>query len=397
MTHPYLRYLAAWDRDEVQFLAALSDLAGVRVRFAGVPQSPRASVSLSAFIADPMAAITEAADGTLLLPGNPHTVLRQLQAECATRPRERGPAWVPGAARRFFAGDGPGDGSAPAWPDEPRVDRYRRALFEELLEERGASGRDDVAGEPLSPPWAGGQRFAVCLTFQVAEASQMPLVGRMLEEYKAREIPTTYFLESTPSWWDHGALEAVRQAGGEVALLGLGRRVDPLRARAGQLARRLTRLEPVIEQHAITGWRCPEGRISGRLVEALGARLAYDSSLADCCRPGESRLGCAVTTPFRLDGVLEVPVTVPADTDLQRQGVAGLDFLELMRGKAMEIRQRYGVVVLSISLDPALGGGRIQRDLLGALMGDLFDTGDGWFTTPGVVAAHWNRCCRPDS
>lgn len=392
--HPYLRYLAAWDRDEVHFLGVLSELAGVRVRFAGVPQTPaEGAIGLGAFIADPMAAITEAADGTLLLPGNPHTVLRQLQLENMQRPRERGPGWVPVAARRFLAGDGVAEGSAPAWPDEPRVDRYRRALYKELLEEREASGRDDLVASPLSPPWPGGKRFAVCLTFQVSEAGQMPHVGRVLEEYKSREVPTAHFLAGDTSWWDHGALEAVRQSGGEVALLGLGRRVDPQRARAGQLRRRLDRLQPVIEQHGISGWRNPAGRITERLVEALGSQLTYDSTLADTADPrGGHSLGCAVTSPFRLDGMLEVPVTIPADTHLFRQGITGLDFLELMRAKAFKIRQRYGVVVLSISLDPTMGGGRVQRDLLGALMGDLIDTGDAWFTTPGAVAQHWGLC-----
>ncbi len=397
--HPYLRFLAAWDREEPDFFAALDELVGRPVRFSGLTRSPRDLRDCLAFFRnDPMAAVTEAPDGTLLLPGNPHLVLRQLLERHYLPPR---PPWwskVPNpvqrstaALRRSLAGRKPPPPTADSdrglrWPDEPRVDRYRRHLYEGLVEER-----EDGPGELLGNPWPRDKRYALCLTYEVTSPDGMRLVGKVMAEGNAHGAPSTFFVAGLPDLWDHEGLQDVGLEGGEVALLGSTLAPRLAHARPARIRKALDRIQPLVERHRIQGYRHRSSRVTRPLLEALAERFAYDSSIPDAARcpvTGTVR-GGAVSFPFSNPPIMEVPVTTPPDQALRSQGYEGLDFLDLLRRKVLAIRERRGLATLTIRLSPDQGGQRVQRDLLGALLGELAENGDVWFTTPGQVARHW--------
>ncbi len=398
--HPYLRYLAAWDQDEAEFLSALDEIAGRPVRFSGLTRSPQDLGDCLAFFRnDPVAAVTEAPDGTLLLPGNPHLVLRMLLEQHYLPPaqprlgRARRDVLRAGAALRRFFDRGPLTEGDPdlcglRWPDEPRVDRYRRDLYEGLLEER----RDGTGGM-LDEPWPGGKRYALCLTYEVASAEGMRLADKALEEGMGRGVPPAFFIGTQREIWDHELVAELRAGGGEVGLLGLSLGANLAHARPGRIRRALDRVQPLVDRHRIAGYRHRTSRVTLPLLEVLAERFAYDSSIPDAARDpvtGAVR-GCAMTTPFANPPMMELPLTLPPDGALLSQGYEGLDFLDLLRRKALAIRERRGVATLAIRLDPSGGGHRVQRDLLGALLGELADQDDVWFTTPAQVARHWER------
>ncbi len=398
--HPYLRYLAAWDRDEPAFFAALDEIAGRPVRFSGLTRSPQdLGDCLAYFRNDPMAAVTAAPDGTLLLPGNPHLVLRLLLERHYLPPDQprlgrarRDLLRARASVRRFFE-RGPTPGDVPddcglRWPDEPRVDDYRRHLYEGLLEER-AGGGDELKG----PPWPGGKRYAICLTFEVASADGMRLVGKALEESISRGAPPAFFVGTQKDIWDHELVAEVNAGGGEVGLLGLSLGANLAHARPGAIRRALDRVQPLVDRHRIVGYRHRSSRVTRPLLQALAERFAYDSSIPDTARDpvtGAIR-GCALSTPFATTPMMELPLTLPPDESLLSQGVEGLDFLDLMRRKALAIRERRGVATVVVRLEPAVGGSRVQRDLLGAMLGELAERDDVWFATPAQVTGHWQR------
>ena len=398
--HPYLRYLAAWDRDEPAFFAALDEIAGQPVRFSGLTRSPQDLGDCLAFFRnDPMAAVTEAPDKTLLLPGNPHLVLRLLLERHYLPPdqprlgRARRDLLRAGASLRRFFERGPGlgeqaDDCGLRWPDEARVDRYRRDLFEGLVEERRGP-----SGGLLASPWPGGKRYALCLTLEVASPDGMRLVGTALEEAVSRGVPPAFFIGTQREIWDHELVGEVSAGGGEVGLLGLSLGANLAHARPGRIRRALDRIQPLIDRHRIVGYRHRSSRVTRPLLEALAERFAYDSSIPDTARdPATDAVrGCALTTPFAIPPMMELPLTLPPDESLLSQGYEGLDFLDLLRRKALAIRDRRGVATLAIRLEPDVGGRRVQRDLLGALLGELAELDDVWFATPAQVARHWQR------
>jgi hypothetical protein len=402
--HPYLCYLAAWDRDEPAFFAALDEIAGRPVRFSGLTRSPQdLSDCLAFFRNDPMAAVTESPDGTLLLPGNPHLVLRLLLERHYLPPDQprlgrarRDLLRASASVRRFFE-RGPGhgdvvDGCGLRWPDEPRVDRYRRDLFVGLVEER-----HEPPPGLLDAPWPGGKRYALCLTFEVASPDGMRLVGKALEEATSRGVPPAFFIGTQRELWDHELVGEVSAGGGEVGLLGLSLGANLAHANPGRIRRALDRIQPLVDRHRIVGYRHRSSRVTRPLLEALAERFSYDSSIPDTARdPATAAVrGCALSTPFAIPPMMELPLTLPPDESLLSQGYEGLDFLDLLRRKALAIRERRGVATLAIRLEPNVGGRRVQRDLLGALLGELAELDDVWFATPAQVAGHWQRAMAP--
>jgi len=413
--HLYLRYLSSWDRDETGFHAALDELALRPVRFSGVPrQYDDDATALAAFMVDPMAAVTEAPDGTLLLPGNPHQLLRQVVEE-RFRPGKR-PGWhrMPQALQRGLASTRrlargrrppmrlrePRPGQGLIWPDEPRVDRYRRALYEGLVEERfrpggaqGAQGTHRHRASLLGPPWPESSRYAVAVTYEGSSRDGMKLVGAVHEENLARGVRPCFYLAPRRAMWDHEALEAVRETGGEVGLYGLQPGGAAAHLRPGLIKRLLARAAPLVERHEIVGHRSPTAQVPSPLLQALSETLLYDSSIPDTtrCSFTAARRGCAVTVPFWREVMLELPVTVPADTLLRDLGYVGLEFLEVVRAKIRAVARRHGLATLAIRLEPGYGGSRVQRDLLGAILEDLRDEGGVWFASPREVAALWRE------
>lgn len=402
--HPYLRFLAAWDREEPDFFAALDELVGRPVRFSGLTRSPRDLDDCLAFFRnDPMAAVTEAPDGTLLLPGNPHLVLRQL-LERHYLPL-RTPWWsrVPGtvqrsgaALRRSLAGKRPeprpGSDKGLRWPDEPRVDIYRRHLYEGLVEERGAD-----PGDLLGAPWPRRKRYALCLTYEVATSEGMKLVSKVMAEGCAHGARPAFFVSGRPTLWDHEVLEEVTAEGGEVGLLGSTLSPKLAHTRPARIRKALDRVQPLVERHRVVGYRHRSSRVTRELLTVLAERFAYDSSIPDSARCPVTGIvrGSAVAFPFANPPMMEIPVTTPPDQALRDQGYEGLDFLDLLRRKVLAIRERHGLATLTVRLAPDQGGQRVQRDLLGALLGELADQGDVWFATPAQVARHWERAAAP--
>ncbi len=413
--HPFLRYLASWDRDEAGFHATLAELALRPVRFSGVPRRHDDLTScLSAFVVDPMAAVTEAPDGTLLLPGNPHQVLREIVEERFAPSRR--PHWhrLPLSVRRSLVttrrivrgrqalpplGE-PRPGQGLAWPDEPRVDRYRRALFEGLVEERfrpggarGAAGTHRHRAELLAPPWPERGRYALCLGYDVASREGLRLVPSALQENLARGVRPAFYLAPLRGLWDDALLDEVRSAGGEIGLLGLvpGTERAPLRPR--RLERAVQRVIPWLERHEVVGHRDPCRRPSEPLLRALAPHLLYDGSVPDTvlCPVTGARRGCAVTVPFWREVMLQLPITVPDDGQLRDHGVAGLEYLELLRAKVRAIARRHGVAALALRLEPGAGGSRVQRDLVGAALEELRDEGGLWTATPRELATLWRE------
>lgn len=375
MTHPYIRYLAAWDLEEAGFHAELDRLAGRPVRFSGVPR-PCATVDacLRAFTSDPMAAVTEAPDGTLLLPGNPHQVLRELLHRRGT------------SKKGLFGtrSGGPRGCGSLGWPDEARVDDYRRALYRGLVDE--ALTRDDPQRAHLeAAPWPDRRRYALCVTYEVDTRDAMQQVNAVVEEDLAHGAVPTLFV--APELLGAKALRGAVEAGAEVGLLA----TEAHHLRPARIRRQLRRRSKDMEELQVRGMRGAPWALSGQRLDELRQVTRYSCSMPDTvpCPGRGGHRGCAITTPFRREGILEVPITVAPQEMLLDGGWQGLDLMDLIRTKIMAIRERYTVAVVSIRMAPDRGTSRVQRDLLGAILGETAEPGDVWFTTPGRVAEHW--------
>ncbi len=405
----FLRFLARWDRDAGALRAAFSDVAGHPIEFGGMEPPRNAAALFGLFERDPLDAITQRADGAWALPWHPYKTWRTVVEERYLTPRPpplhaRLPLpyhAVPGRLRLalypLVAGKSDLDPEAsppdPAWPIEPRLDRMRSQLYRHLADEGTRTGSFEPVSEDDAPrgPWPGGRRYPLLMTHDVDTKEGLKHAGRVLDEMVELGLKPCFFLVGHAYKWDPGFCDAVREAGGEIALHGdtHDNRISYLDAAAA--GRRLDSCKRHMRRWDILGFRSPSLLVSDALYEAVGPRFAWDSSVPDTDTHTliGPRRGCGTTFPFRRGGTLVLPTTMPADDRLLLLGYEGLPALSLMRRKWRHVRKTGGLCHFLTHPEPHLFGRPVIRDLYRALLREILDADDAWIATPSEVASFW--------
>jgi len=401
LSSDYLRFLARWDRDEEALRQAISDSGGVEVSFRGtVP--PRDSAALfNMFERDPLDAVTELEDGSLVLPYHPWDAYRNIVEEAylgeVKAPLHARVAlpyhWVPGPLRLaiypLIAGrsgiDIESSPPYPSWPIEPRLDSFRSTLFQGLTEAKGPT-KNTTQGA-----WPKGRRYVFMMTHDIDTKEGMKMAGQVLDEMVELGLKPCFFLVAHGYQWDDGFCDAVRQAGGEIALHGDTHDNRIAFEPRERIKTRLDSCRELIERHHILGFRSPSLLVSHDLYEEIGARFAWDSSVPDCDTNTliGPRRGCGTIFPYRRQGTIVLPITMPADDRLLLLGYRGLDLLGLLRRKWQHVREVGGLCHFLTHPEPHLFGKSVIRDLFRALIQEAVDLDDCWIATPSMVADYW--------
>ena len=389
-----LRFIARWDQDAEALRRAVSDLAGREVHFGRDELPPEREALFALFDRDPLGAVTQREDGSWVLPWNPYSAYRHIVEE-RYLPR-RGPPLhariplpyhlVPGPLRMalypLVAGRATAPDASPpspGWPFDGRIDTFQKRLFS------GITGDDPISC------WPGGARYPLLVTHDVDTKEGMRLAGRVLEDMVELGVKPCFFLVARGYAWDEGFCDAVRQAGGEIALHGdvHDNRISYLPQDA--IARRLDRCHDQLVRHGILGFRSPSLLVSDALYLALGSRFAWDSSVPDTDTNTllGPRRGCGTTFPFRRGGTVVLPTTMPADDRLLLLGYRGLDLIEPLRRKWQQVRKIGGLCHFLTHPEPHLFGRPLVRDLFKAVLKEILDAGDAWVATPSMVAERW--------
>ena len=116
---------------------------------------------------------------------------------------------------------------------------------------------------------------------------------------------------------------------------------------AAERRRRLDAAAPLVERYGIVGYRAPSLLRTRALLRDLGERYRYDSSIPTSGGPFPvPNNGCASARPFSLEGVVELPVTMPRDGTLRFLGFGPDAIARLWIDCAEAIARARGVVVL---------------------------------------------------
>lgn len=406
----FLRFLAAWDRDELALREAIADIAGHPIEFAGSAPPAGASALFGLFERDPLDAVSQRDDGTWVLPYHPWVAWRSVVEE-RYLPKARAPLHarlrlpyhaVPGRLRLALypvvAGRQGADPETsppdPMWPIEGRIDALRERLFLAAREEAALSGSlplDLADGGVAHGPWPGGRRHPLLFTCDVDTREGLAPAGRVLDELAALGLKPCFFLVGRAYHWDPGFALAVRQAGGEIGLHGDVHDNRIAFADTRGAGRRLDTCSHLVERHHVFGFRSPSLLVSDALYEALGPRFAWDSSVPDTDTNTllGPRRGCGTTFPFRRGGTVVLPTTMPADDRLELLGYRGLAVVDVLRRKWLHVREAGGLCHFIVHTEPHLFGRAIARDLFSAVLREILDAGDAWIATPSEVAAWW--------
>ena len=197
----------------------------------------------------------------------------------------------------------------PSWPLEQRFDALRASLWTE------AAGRSHVKLE--SPSYPGGRRGAVLLTHDIDSRHDLGGIADLRVLERRFGLTSSFGFIPGISWPDRPTFDGLLADGYEIYCHDI-RHDGKLPYKSASAIR--GSFERFFEANAyarpsVRGFRSGQLLMSSELLRVLADWFEYDLSLPDTERGGPygSVAGCASVYPFTIDGLLEIPLTMPQD------------------------------------------------------------------------------------
>ncbi len=365
----------------------------VAVRIASVGRRPRAAwaegtrVHLPAALAERWRPSPPAGE-EVVIPEEPAPVsdrdVSRLRERCAFTDRPPLSArlpisyhWVPGSVRAVAAR------TIGRW-NRRRVDRW--AAFPGWPIDLSADLLADLSSAAPSP-FATGPT-PVVLTHDIDSAEGLRnLVSRFLPIEEAAGARSTSYI--VPCAWpiDHALVGEVVARGHEVGVHGYDHGNKTPFAADGERRRRLDAARPFADRYGIIGYRAPSLLRTRALLSDLGARYRYDSSI-----PTSGGLfpvpnnGCATARPFAVEGIVELPLTLPRDGSLRFLGYAPDEIAQMWIACADIVARSGGIVLLLTHCERRFSGRTGMLDAYRRFLEYAHDRPDRFeFSTPARV------------
>jgi peptidoglycan/xylan/chitin deacetylase (PgdA/CDA1 family) len=256
---------------------------------------------------------------------------------------------VPGWARAIAA-------SAIGRWNRHRADRW--AAFPGWPIDLSTDVLDDLrqAPMPAAPPLG---RAPVVLTHDIDSPEGLQnLLARFLPLEEAVGARSTNYI--VPCAWrlDDGLIAEMVARGHGVGVHGYDHSNTTAFATPAVRAERLDGTRRFAERYAAAGYRAPSLLRTRALLRDLGGRYGYDSSIptAGGLFPIPNN-GCATARPFLVEGIAELPVTMPRDGTLRFLGYSPDEIVRLWIDCADMVWRSRGVVVLLTHCERRFSGG----------------------------------------
>jgi peptidoglycan/xylan/chitin deacetylase (PgdA/CDA1 family) len=328
----------------------------VPVRIASIGNRPRAAWTEGLHVRLPASVLDRtgwrhaiAADGDLTIPPGPTSIstgdvarLRERRAFIEERPASARlpfryhavPGWmralIASAIGRWNANRVNRWAAFPAWPID---------LSADVL----ADLRDDAPADPVP-----AARTPVVVTHDIDSPEGLTnLVASFLPIEEALGVRSTSYI--VPCAWeiDHARVRELVARGHEVGVHGFDHANTTPFAAPDERARRLDAARSFADRYGAIGYRAPSLLRTRPLLRDLSQRYQYDSSI-----PTSGGLfptpnnGCATTRPFRVENIVELPVTLPRDGTLRFLGHTPDEIVRLWIHCADLVARARGVVVV---------------------------------------------------
>ena len=266
-----------------------------------------------------------------------------------------------------------------------RVDRW--AAFPAWPLDLSADFLGDLAG--LSNAFAGAPA-PVLLTHDIDSAEGLANLRSLFlpieESVGARSA--NYVV---PCGWplDHVALTDVRSRGHEIGVHGYDHSNRTPFADAAERRARLDGARAFAERYDAIGYRAPSLLRTRSLLRDLAGRYEYDSSV-----PTSGGLfpvpnnGCASARPCLLEGIVEIPLSLPRDGSLRFLGYSRDEIAQLWIDCAETVARSRGVVVILTHCERRFSGNAAMLSAYRRAIEHLAAHSSRFaFSTPSAVAA----------
>jgi len=261
---------------------------------------------------------------------------------------QRIPAWVRAAAASFIGRR-----------QRHRVDSW--AAFPGWPLDLSADLLGDLAGAPRIDY---GGRTPVILTHDIDSAEGLRnLVELFLPIEESAGARSTNYVVPCAYALDHGLLSAVKRRDHHIGVHGYDHSNRTPFAGDDERRKRLDGARPFSQRYGAAGYRAPSLLRTRALIRDLASRYRHDSSI-----PTSGGLfpvpnnGCASARPFVMEGIVEIPLTLPRDGSLRFLGYSPRDIATLWIESADTIARSGGIVVLLTHCEARFSGAPVMLD-----------------------------------
>jgi peptidoglycan/xylan/chitin deacetylase (PgdA/CDA1 family) len=203
------------------------------------------------------------------------------------------------------------------------------------------------------------------------------------EEFGARSVN---FI--VPCAWpiDAGLLREVRRRGHEVGVHGYDHSNRTAFADPAERRRRLDAGRRALDEHDVRGYRAPSLLRTAGLLRDLADFYEYDGSIPTSGGPFPvPNNGCASARPFEIEGITEIPLSLPRDGSLRFLGHSPDEIAELWVSCADRIAAARGVVVLLTHCEARFSGNPPMLAAYRRFLGHVAGSGRFRWATPAEV------------
>ena len=245
----------------------------------------------------------------------------------------------------------------------------------------------DLAGEPASPFAVG--RTPVVLSHDLDSPEGLRnLVTFFLDMEEKVGARSTSFV--VPRAWplDHGLLDEAKRRGHELGIHGFDHRNRTPYCDANERRARVEGARELKDRYGCTGYRAPSLCRTRPLLRDLATLYEYDASI-----PTSGGLfpvpnnGCASARPFRVEGIWELPLSLPRDGSLRFFGHSPEEIGALWIECAEAVARSGGVVVLLAHCEERFSGSEKMRAAYQRFLEHCASSGRFRFATAREVVA----------
>ena len=191
-----------------------------------------------------------------------------------------------------------------------------------------------------------------------------------------------------PCGWsiDHGLLKELKERGHEVGIHGYDHANRTAFCDSRQQRERIEGARQLIQRYSIMGYRSPSLLRTRSLLKALGEFYRYDSSIPTSGGffPIPNN-GCSSARPFQIEGISEIPITLPRDGSLKALGYSPEESLEFWIRCGGKISRSGGVVVLLTHCESRFSGNSRAIDAYRRFLEHVSASARYVWSTPGEV------------
>lgn len=270
------------------------------------------------------------------------------------------------------------------WPIEKSVELLRYILLKIFQLVDQDSFKEDSF-------WPSGKRYCVLLTHDVDSDSGFKNI------YKISDIEKSYGLTSL---WNivpfrykinFSVLDNLLTEGHELGLHGYDHRnVTPFLP-LKEIDKRIKKSMDLFHNYPIKGFRSESLMRSTELFQILEKYLLYDLSIPDTdnCTTYDTFNGCCSIFPFKINKLLEMPLTVPQDASLLVLGYSPNQILDIWLKKLDWIKKVKGLVVINTHPEPQWLGNKEMLKIYSKLLEFIRKDSDAWLPLPFQAAEWW--------